>query len=498
MRSLTKSKTWFKLSFAAGMALFVLSVAGLAVNAPKTYAMCDAANVIHCGLSGSTTQAYINSVKNYWTTSKDDAGHTDIRAVMQWGGWSSSIVNGATTANTKVGTLTSSTGKITVDGRVVATGTLITARFTHGAGFKQISPGVWARLSTTEAAQSSYKVLIHFGANGKADAGIIVDCGNVLQFTPTPPPAAVAQCTSLTAAILDKANLQYGFTANAKVTNAALTGGSFDFGDGSKGTGTVKGTTVIANHKYAKAGTYTAVATLTFTAYDQKPTATCKTTITVTVPFYSCVNLGGSILDKDKYSYRFVATMQYGNGAEFSDATFDFGDGQTASGVKSTDGKTVTVDHTYKQAGEYHAFATLRFNVNGSTVTAPACKAFVTPTAPPTPECKPGIPVGDVRCNPCEYDASITADDTRCVAPATTLPNTGAGNAVAVAAAALVAGFLWYRHILFRRHKRAYMAADLGVSPLPLAEPLESDKPLEGTPLAEQGHKSTLRRRRPF
>ncbi|MCA9327654.1 hypothetical protein KDA14_03955, partial [Candidatus Saccharibacteria bacterium] len=178
MHILTKSKTKFKVSFLGGIMLFLAAVVGLAVQAPKTYALCDNVNIVHCGLSGSSAKGYIDSTQHYWNTSKDDAGHTDIRKVMQWGGWTSGMVSGANTSNTKVGTLNSKTGKITVDGRVVASDTYMTARFTEGSGFTQVSPGVWKRLVTRSHAQDSYTVLIHFGSNGKADAGIAVDCGN--------------------------------------------------------------------------------------------------------------------------------------------------------------------------------------------------------------------------------------------------------------------------------------------------------------------------------
>jgi hypothetical protein len=242
------------------------------------------------------------------------------------------------------------------------------------------------------------------------------------------------------------------------------------------------------------------VAKLNFLVNGATKTKTCQRTQTVVNAYGKCVQLGGSILDQNKYSYRYVATMDYGNGASFVGADFDFGDGKTMTGVKSTDSKTVSVDHTYAQAGNYSAGAVLRFTINGQTVAAPTCRAVVTPTTPPTPECKPGIPVGDLRCTPCQYNANYSANDTtHCIAPAaTTLPNTGAGNVVAISAAGLVAGFLWYRHLLFKRHKAAYLSADFGTSPLPLAEPLESDAPLAGTPLAAKQRRFTMRRRRQY
>src|SRR5690606_15876627 len=110
------------------------------------------------------------------------------------------------------------------------------------------------------------------------------------------------------------------------------------------------------------------------------------------------------------------------------------------------------------------------------------------------PECKPGIPVGDPLCTPCPYDPSLPNEPGKCVPPE--LPKTGAGNTIAIFSAVVIGGFLAYRHLLFRRHRAAFEAAQKGTSPLPLGDPL-SERPLDGTPLETQVHRS-LRRRRHF
>jgi uncharacterized repeat protein (TIGR01451 family) len=249
----------------------------------------------------------------------------------------------------------------------------------------------------------------------------------------------------------------------------------------------------------AKAVIYTPTAIVNKACVDapaipNSPDACDTATVTVNPPL--CLKLDGP--NPSGLSYTFVATGSFGEGVSLVNGDFDFGDGKTQNGV-AANGSTVTATHTYAASGTYSAVATLRFTSDGKAYTAPGCRASVKPEVPPTPECKPGIPVGDIRCNPCEYDASIPKDDPRCVAPAATLPNTGAGNIIALASAALVGGFLWYRHILFRRHKRAYLAADFGTSPLPLAEPLESPDPLAATPLAPQPRgRFSMRRRRQY
>ena len=74
----------------------------------------------------------------------------------------------------------------------------------------------------------------------------------------------------------------------------------------------------------------------------------------------------------------------------------------------------------------------------------------------------------------------------------------GAGNIIAIFAAVVVGGFMIYRHLLFRKHKSAFLAAELGTSPLPLGDPLNDEAPLAGTPLVTSKKARSLRRKRLF
>ena len=115
------------------------------------------------------------------------------------------------------------------------------------------------------------------------------------------------------------------------------------------------------------------------------------------------------------------------------------------------------------------------------------------------PEVNPDTPDKDDACD----TATVTVPEPEKPQPPVTpeLPNTGAGNIIAVGGVALVAGFLFYRRRNFLRHKLAFRQAQQGTSVLPLADPLSPDDPLADTPLApqpEQPVRSTLRRRRQF
>lgn len=103
-----------------------------------------------------------------------------------------------------------------------------------------------------------------------------VDCAVDIAFAtpPTPPKppkptlplATNATCTSLQAELIDQATHTYKFTATAQYQNTTFTGGSFSFGDGATMDNLLpNGNQVTVQHTYAAAGSYTAVAVLSFT-----------------------------------------------------------------------------------------------------------------------------------------------------------------------------------------------------------------------------------------
>jgi hypothetical protein len=268
------------------------------------------------------------------------------------------------------------------------------------------------------------------------------------------------QCVQLLGAAIGTSKYQFRFTITGKAGNGAkLTSADFTFGDGStaKGVGITGGTTATTTHTYTKDGTVSATATFHVEFRGKTTTVTsagCATKVPVAVPYYSCIQLGGAILDASKFSYSFTVSAKYGNGATFTGADFDFGDNTSTKNVKPS-GTSATTTHTYAAAGNYTATATLHFNVNGSVKNF-QCTASLTPTQPPTPECKPGVPQGSALCSPCVYDSSIQSTDTEhCVAPITTLPNTGAGDVIAIFGAAAVGGFLIFRQFIYKRHDMA-------------------------------------------
>ncbi len=484
--------------FGVGAALLALVLVS-PLRTPVVHAAgdCDSNAIIYCGFGSSSefiSQVRLNDSKN---------GHHDLQTIYNQYGLSPDEYD-RFVKTARPGTLYRD-GRLVVDGQTVATGTNIIGRnaSAQGAGYFTQNIGGTNYYGNVNdrafgAGTNSLNALVMFNAQGSAEFSVIKSCGNPIGGETTKP---AYSCNVLHMAPVPGKMNTYGFSANVTAqNNASIAKLVYDFGDGSP-TQTTTDPAVNVVHTYKKNGKFTAKVTLYVKVPGDQQVAvsagTCEKVITVVLPYYECLKLSGAIIDSSKYSYKFIATAKSGGGATPVSADFVMGDGKTFAGVKLDKGSanTFTVDYAYKEAGKYSASATLHFSLNGSTVSAPACRAGVTPTTPPVPECKPGVPVGDSRCTPCQYDSTLPSDSPNCVAPPPpTLPNTGAGNTIAIFGGIAVVGFMVYRHILYSKHKAAFRAAELGTSPLPLGQPLD-ENPLVGTPLESKRSRSFRRKR---
>ncbi|HSX42864.1 MAG TPA: PKD domain-containing protein [Candidatus Saccharimonadales bacterium] len=488
-----------KLSFVAGLAVAVVGILGSAAftanKAGATGVDCDNNSIIKCGYT--TPSNFISKVK----ANSSGNGHNDLQAVYNYYGLSAADYNNFA-AHALPGKAMRNGDIVLNDGTKVATGGKSIGRIAsyHGTGyFTQPINGVnyYGNVvdKTFSSGVQSIPVYILFDSTGTMKFAVMTSCGNPSFGTVVKTSAA---CSVLNSAPVRGQPNTYDFTAAAAHTgNATIKTYVYDFGDGSPTITTTDGSKPV-RHAYSKMGNWTA----SVTVYASVPgnsnmklpsVSMCTKKITVEMP--ACVQLVGAILDKHKMEYTFTVTAKPGTGATFTGADFDFGDGLTQTGVKPASATTATVTHSYAEAGHYDAGAILHFNMNGADVTAPTCKALVTPETV-TPECKPGVPVGSAECTPCQYDSSLPSDSPKCVPPTSELPNTGAGNTIAIFAVVMIGGFLVYRQLLFKKHRAAFAAAEQGTSPLPLGDPLNQEAPLAGTPL--QAKSKSLRRRRLF
>jgi cbb3-type cytochrome oxidase subunit 3 len=481
-----------KLIFAGGV-LALLAVA--VVSVPRVYAVavdCDTNAIMKCGFQ--STASFVSKVK----ANDDGYGHHDLQTLFAAKGLSKSDYD-RFLKEAKTGYVYRDSGKLVVDGQTVATDMKSLGRTTLRGNRTAVKIGgeTYYYSSVKDSfLSSSLPAKVLFDDKGEVQFATLMACGNPTWGTNV---KSSAKCDSLKKEAVSGTIDTFNFsTATTATGNAKITKCVYDFGDGTKPVTSTSCSSKV-KHTFAE-GTFT----VKVTTYATVPgggtiTDTCETVVTVTKPYYECVDLKGP--EPEGYKYTFIATLKFGNGATPKSADFTFGDGSSATvPAASATATTITTTHTYAKAGTYSITALVHFTLpNGQVVTANACSAVVKPSEPPVAECKPGIPVGDVRCNPCPTDSSITADNPKCTTPATTLPNTGAGNVIAIGSAALVGGFLFYRQWMFRKHKREAYQAETGASPLPLADPLATSDPLAETPLEpEQPVRSTFRRRRQF
>ena len=499
------SSTFFrKISLFTGV-LSLVAVAALALWTPKVYAAaeCGPNAIIYCGFTSN--DQFVNYLKN----NKDNypnAPHTDLQGIMNYFDLSSNEYE-RFRSTAKSGTVYKD-GRVVVDGQTVINNANSVGRTTlngrHNKSLVINGKTYYYGLTSRVFLSASMPAKVMFDRDGNAEFAVLTDCANPVWGDKV---MSGAKCNMLNQTPVAGKSNTYRYTTTATASgNAKITKYVYDFGDGSAPVTKLAGSDVV-EHTF-KPGTWNVKVTIyADVPGGQTVTSTstdCSKTVTVAqplVPYYECIALKG--VEPIGMKYTFTAQAKYGNGARFIGGDFDFGDGNKATGVKPNADNTITAIHSYNEAKKYSVTALLHFSLpDGKIVAAPTCSWVIEPSAPPVPECKPGIPEGDSRCKPCPYDASLTADDSRCKPPVesaiTTLPNTGAGNIIAMSLAAIIGGFLFYRHKMFKKAKKAVYAAEVGTSPLPLADPLAPENPLADTPLEQQVHKSTLRRRRQF
>jgi len=415
------SKT--RMLVAAAVMVFAIAATSAAVfvnnNAAEAASTCvqhgAADNIIYRGIDCSTLEGTVDAFKAKYNS--NNSGHSaspsvkkdyyDLQANYNWAGASKTIVDGLTTKNTAFGTLYRD-GHITVNGETVGTDAWVTARFTGPSGYVHVTSNIYARKTTTSFAHPSAKVLVVYKSNGQVAFAVMVECGNSIKVTPKPPkeePKPVYSCDLLT--LSKKTDTEYNYTAKASAKNATITGYTFDFGDGQSKTISTSDTSASTSHTYAKPGNYNVVLKALVSANGKTETVTsdkCTGKVTVPTPVTPVVSCDSLIFSKSgDNAYAFTAK------ASAKDATivsyvFDYGDQK--SDTVTTAATTANSNHTYAKAGDYTATVSVNMNVEGKIqkVTSAKCAVQVKIAQP---ECKPGIPVGDERC---EEKPVVTCD----------------------------------------------------------------------------------------
>lgn len=324
-------------------------------------------------------------------------------------------------------------GTIVVDGKVVATGadSLGRNKKTHSATVSIGNKAYYSDTNQNVFVPDSIPAMVML--NGEQfEFAALTACGNPLHGTPNGN-APKYSCDMLNRKQIDRDT--FSFTTNATAQYGAnVAKVVYEFGDGT--TKTANTITEAVEHTYSKPGNYNAKVTVYVTVNGETKTVTgvqCTKPITVEevpqTPTYACKELIGELISKDSRQYRFTVTTTQDGGAKLKSADFDFGDGNTQTGVKPASDNTVVTEHSYAEAKEYTITANVYFTVGQDTKNV-KCQTKITPEQPPVKECKPGIPV----------------DSKECETP-TELPNTGAvdifGGAIGTSGIASAGAYLY-------------------------------------------------------
>ncbi len=169
-------------------------------------------------------------------------------------------------------------GDVFVDGKKVATGGRTITRVDKPGSTPVVINGKTYFERDTRYFAHNYDAFVFFDQHGRFLYAVLKDCGNPLTGTPTQPKPSLV-CESLKAsAPINRTTFRFTATATAK-DGAAVTGYTFDFGDGT----TKQQTEATISHTYTTPGTYTVAVTIHSTIGDVKD-AKCKVTVTVDKP----------------------------------------------------------------------------------------------------------------------------------------------------------------------------------------------------------------------
>lgn len=387
-----------RVHIAAISAVFILStaIAGTLGLVPLTTSTAAAAttcpqnstpqfNIIYCGLSGTTTAQYISSLQGYYDTNNDGHGNHDIQTVLNWAGASPAMIAGMNTSNTVIGTAYNN-GTITVNGQLVGTNSIVSARWNPGGpGYTHLEGNVWYRNATTSFAPTpSVLVLVHLNSYGQADFAVMTGCGNVLKFTPTTPPKKVLTCDELTQSEVDS-TLEYSFTAKATAQNTSISSYTFYYGDGSQQTVNTSNTSTTTNHTYGQNNTtYNAKVVVNGSVTSSNCQVQLTTPKAPVTPSLACLQLTSMVSTTSTLDYTFTVEAS-ANQTNITGYTFDFGDNTITTVPSSSD--SITVSHTYTP-GTYNVTVTVNGD-NNQSATSKACMATLTVSTTPPPSTPP-------------------------------------------------------------------------------------------------------------
>lgn len=333
--------------------------------------------------------------------------------------------NADNAANAKMGKVMKD-GRVIVDGRTVATEAWSIGRQSYNGNTDPINIGgrtYYGGYSQNNFGSSELPAIVLLDSEGNFQSATLTACSNFVRAK-----KPVYSCDMLNRQEVDRDTFKFNTNVTAR-DGATVKKVVYDFGDGKTETRT--NPSEFVEHTYAP-GSYTAKVTVYFDVLGTEKTHTqenCTKPVKVEEekkPFFACKSLVIATKNKEEREYSFTVASEQRDGPKLAKASFDFGDGQKAENLTSSNGTSVMTTHKYAKTLEGEVKITANVYSDDSRKDEGNSKCVVTLNfeKQPPKECKPGIPENDERCK--DYcKPGIEVGDKRCEETPQVLPSTG-------------------------------------------------------------------------
>ncbi len=306
-------------------------------------------------------------------------------------------------------------GDIVVDGQVVIKNAWSIGRspFSYSTNYPISGAGKTYKSMHTQVLKQNLPVMVMFDDNGTAQYFVMHACGNPGNGDKVP---STFECKTLNKSAVSGKDNTYDFTTNVSYTGLAKLNKLEYFVDG-KLVSTKTNPSDAVRLTFDKDATVTVKVTFNLPGKKTRVVTSteCSKHITFKKKEFTHVCEALVTTSTDNKTFRFTLRTEQSAGVTVKSADFTLDGNVTTSGVKPVNG-VISRDYTFTDVATHTiSIPRITFVVEGQDVVVSTpvgdCKASV--TREKTPECKPGIPEGDIRCkNECK--PGIPEGDIRC------------------------------------------------------------------------------------
>jgi len=304
----------------------------------------------------------------------------------------------------------------------------------------------------TKVLKSNLPVMVLFDKDGTVQIAVIQACGNPIGGVKV---TSGAECKDLIKTPVDGEENTYTFSTNANkwgLAKYAEFNYYYNDGSGDKLFATTHSPSETVKKTFTKSATVTVRITINLPGGKTKivtgPLCSKQVGVVKKEVLHVCESLVAS--STDNITFRFTVSTKQSSGVTVKSADFTLDNSTTTKDVTTKDASgNIYREYTFDDTNKHTVGAVVNFLVDGKIVRSTEdCKASVQRNK--TPECKPGIPEGDVRCTP-ECKPGIPVGDSRCEE----LPSTGPAGMTGLFAGVSALGAAAHRVFIRRRAHRS-------------------------------------------